>query len=119
MLKNITTDGMKLFMTLAVIACIAVMILSAEAASHMYAPNEDAFTSTLGKHLSTLCQNAGYGLSATQLAIIENAEVKSIQYETGSDGNKLFSARIRLCAPENSAGGYSGEDPEESSTLST
>ena len=113
MLKNITTDGMKLFMTLAVIACIAVMILSAEAASHMYAPNEDAFTSTLGKHLSTLCQNAGYGLSATQLAIIENAEVKSIQYETSSDGNKLFSARIRLCAPENSAGGYSGEDPEE------
>ena len=89
------------------------MILSAEIASHMYAPNEDAFTSTLGKHLSTLCQNAGYGLSATQLAIIENVGIKSIRYETDSDGNKLFSARIKLCEPENNAGGYSGEDPEE------
>ncbi len=113
MFKNITTGGMKLIMSAAVIACVAVMVLSAAAASSMYLPKEDEFTSTLGKNLSTLCKNSGHSLSATQLAIIENAEIKAIEYKTDSDGNRLFSAKIRLMAPEENAGRYSDTEPLE------
>lgn len=113
MFKSITTGGMKLIMPAAVIACIAVMILSAAAASKMYLPIQDSFTSELGKNLSTLCQNAGYGLSATQLSIIENAEVKNIHYDTNADGRKIFSAKLRLNAPVENAGRYSDGNPAE------
>ena len=113
MSKPITTGGMKIFMTAAVISSIAAMILSAFAASTMYLPTQDKFSSSLGSNLSTLCENAGYGLSATQLSIIENAEIKSIQYDNDSEGNKVFSARLRLSAPSDNAGKYSDENPRD------
>lgn len=111
MAKNATTGKLKLFMSAAVIACIAVMVLSAAAASTMYIPSEDTFTSQLGRNLALLCESSDCELSRTQLDIIENAEIKSIRYDTDSDGNRLFSAKLILCAPVENAGVYS-ENPD-------
>ncbi|MBQ9903034.1 MAG: hypothetical protein IJM51_11750 [Clostridia bacterium] len=97
----------KYAMTAAVIACIAVLILSAFAASAMYIPSRDQFTSSLGENLTVLCRSGGYSLSETQLDIIKNADILTIRYENDSDGNRLFSAKLRLYAPQANAGAYS------------
>ena len=109
--KSMTTGGMKILMTAAVIAGTAVMILSAYAASAMYLPTRDIFSSSLCKNLATLCENADYGLSATQLGMIENAEIKSIRYDSDQDGKKIFSAKLKLSAPADNVGSYSNENP--------
>lgn len=113
MFRSITTGGMKIIMTAAVIACVAVMILSAAAAATMYLPTRDSFTSALCPNLSLLCRNSEYGLSETQLAIIQNAEVRTVHYETTGDGSKMFSAKLRLSAPSDGEGRYSDENPDE------
>ena len=112
MYKNATTAGTKILVSAAVIACIAVMVLSAAAASAMYRPSGDYFTSELCGHLAELCGHPDYGLSKTQLKMIENAQIKSIRYEDGSDGNRFFSAKLLLCAPVAKAGSYS-DNPSE------
>lgn len=110
--KKVTTGGMKLLMSLAVISCIAVMILSAAAASEMYTPSSDKFMSSLCKNLAALCEKSESGLSKTQLSIIENAEIKSIRYNTKSSGERMFFARLFLRAPVEKLMSYS-DNPTE------
>ena len=110
--KKVTTGGMKLLMSLAVISCIAVMILSAAAASEMYTPSSDKFMSSLCKNLAALCEKSESGLSKTQLSIIENAEIKSIRYNTESSGERMFFARLFLRAPVEKLMSYS-DNPTE------
>ena len=100
----------RIAMTVAVVACTAVLIFSALAASVMYIPSKDQFTSALGENLSALCRNGGYSLSETQLDLIKNADVLNIRYENDDDGNRVFSARLRLYVPQANAGAYS-DDP--------
>ena len=99
----------KILMAAAVIACVAVLLFSALAASTMYRPSKDKFTASLGEHLATLCRSGGYSLSETQLDIIKNADILNIRYENDSEGNRLFSAKLRLCVPQENAGAYSSD----------
>ena len=99
----------KYLMAVSVIACIAVLIFSALAASTMYRPSRDQFTSAMGEHLAELCRSGGYSLSETQLDIIRHADIRNIRYETDDGGNRLFSAKLRLCVPQENAGQYSSD----------
>lgn len=99
MYKNKKNNIFKILLPTVIAACIALMILSALAASQLYKPNKDAFTSELGRNLALLCKSSDLNLSETQLTMIENMEVRSISYNTDSDGNKMFFAKIRIHTP--------------------
>ncbi len=111
MYKKKIDRNYKIILPVAIAACVVLMILSAVAASSMYKPNKDSFTSELGKNLALLCKSSGSELSQSQLKMIENAEVKSVTYDTDSFGNKLFYAKIRLYAPSVNNGNYTA-DPD-------
>ena len=104
--KRKTRSFTKIILYLSVAACVAVMILSAAAASQLYRSNGDSFTSGLGRNLALLCSNSDYGLSRTQLAMIENAEIKNVRYETDRDGSKLFFARMIIHVPQANSDRY-------------
>ena len=106
------SGSMKIIMPAAIIACIAVMILSAAAASTLYTPSRDSFTASLGQNIALLCKNTWEDLSDTQLKMIENAQINGIRYDTDSEGNRLFNAKLRLHAPVENAGKYS-DNPDE------
>lgn len=109
MRKSKNAAVIKILTAAAVMAGIAVLLCSALAASTMYRPSKDKFTSSLGEHLAALCRSGGYSLSETQLDIIKNADIRNIRYENDADGNRLFSAKLRLCVPQENAGTYSSD----------
>ena len=112
MYKNKSAARSRIIVWTSVIACTAVMILSAAAASGMYRPSSDLFTSTLCRNLALLCEQSDCGLSKTQLSLIEHAQIKSIRYDDASDGKRLFSARLILCAPVGIPAAYT-DNPSE------
>ena len=112
MYRRKQTHVINYLMAAAIISTFLIMILSAVAASSMYTPAQDAFTASLTENLSLLCKNGDYGLSETQLSLIKNAEVSSIRYDEDSDGNRLFSAKLKLSVPQANAGKYSGNPSE-------
>lgn len=112
MRKRREPGKLKILVPVAVAACIAVMVLSAVAASLLYRPNGDAFTESLGKNLAVLCSNSDCGLSGTQLSMITNARVRSVRYDSGSGDEKLFYAKLEIPIPGAAAGTYS-DNPED------
>jgi hypothetical protein len=99
----------KIILALAVTGCIAIMVLSAVAASSLYRPSEDGFSSQLTENLALLCRNSEPDISETQLEIIRQAEIKSIRYGEDEDGNRIFFARLQFAPPANHSAVYTGE----------
>lgn len=114
LMRNKKSDGIsKIILILAVAVGVIAMIFSAIAASSLYKHNTDEFTSQLGKNLALLCSDSDFGLSKTQLRMIECADVRNVKYQTTDDGQKKFYAEVRLINPKINCGSYSGDKPNE------
>lgn len=103
----------KILMLAVVVAGVLIMVFSAVTATSLYKINADEFTSALGQNLAALCSDSDFGLSKTQLRMIECADVKNVKYQTTDDGQKQFYAEVRLINPKINCGSYSGDKPNE------
>lgn len=103
----------KFLMLAVVVAGVFIMVFSAITATSLYKINADEFTSALGQNLAELCSNSDFGLSKTQLRMIECADVRNVKYQTTDDGQKQFYAEVRLINPKINCGSYSGDKPNE------